>query len=75
MDSIFLQITQARNFSSVISLTATPADPSATLLARIAKLEQLLEELHSEPEVMDDEIHAIERDLQALRMSAARATN
>jgi uncharacterized protein YlxW (UPF0749 family) len=54
--------------------TSSP-QPNATLLARIAKLEQLLEELRSESEVMDDEIHAIERDLQALRMSATMATN
>jgi uncharacterized protein YlxW (UPF0749 family) len=52
----------------------TQTDQDATLLVRIAKLEQLLEELRSESEVMDDEIHAIERDLQALRMSAAMAT-
>jgi hypothetical protein len=52
----------------------TQTDQDATFLARIAKLEQLLEGLRSESEVMDDEIHAIERDLQALRMSAAMAT-
>jgi phage shock protein A len=54
-------------------MTTSPTQPNATLLARIAKLEQLLEDLRSEPETMDDETNAVERDLQALRRKLAEA--
>lgn len=52
-------------------MTTTPTQPNATLLARIATLEQQLEDLRSEPEVMDDEVNTVERDLQALRRKLA----
>jgi phage shock protein A len=52
-------------------MSTSPTQPNATLLARIAKLEQLLQELLSDSQVMDDEINAVERDLQALRRKLA----
>ena len=41
--------------------------PSAEALnAEIARLQRLLEDLRGESTVMDDEVHAVERDLLAL---------
>lgn len=48
-------------------MTTTSSEQNDTLIAQIAKLEERLEDLKYEPQAMDDEINAIERDLAALR--------
>jgi hypothetical protein len=48
-------------------MTTPPTQLNAVLLARIAKLELQLGELLSDSPVMDDEVNAVERDLEALR--------
>jgi hypothetical protein len=54
-------------------MTTSTTQPNATLLARIAKLEQLLEELLCDSPVMDDEVNTVKRDLQAMRRKLAEA--
>lgn len=46
---------------------------TASLSARIAELEERLQQLLGEPHVMDDEVNAVERDLQALQRKLADA--
>jgi hypothetical protein len=48
-------------------MSTTYAQDIDVLRDSIAKLEQRLQELINEPEVMDDEVNSVERDLQALR--------
>lgn len=48
-------------------MTTSHALDADALRHSIAKLERRLHELVSEPRVMDDEVNAVERDLQALR--------
>ena len=52
-------------------MTTPPTQLNAVLLARIAKLELQLGELLSDSPVMDDEVNAVERDLEALRRKLA----
>jgi len=51
----------------------SPRTPPELLQAQIDKLQQKLQELLSEPQVMDDEVNAVERDLEALKLLLVKA--
>jgi hypothetical protein len=51
----------------------SPRTPPELLQVQIDQLQQKLQELLSEPQVMDDEVNAVERDLEALKLLLAKA--